>query len=168
MIFITLGTIPFAFDRVIEWLDTLLDRELIQEQVLLQHGMTSVKALSRYPLVTPIPLLELSQMVDLITTSRLVISHAGQGSTRLLAAHAASFVLIPRLRNYGEHIDDHQLWFCEGLAKENVAYCLSLVELEHYIHQPPQPFPHKLFDQPKLTDYLLQKYPAKQLPVQRL
>jgi UDP-N-acetylglucosamine transferase subunit ALG13 len=160
MIFVTLGTIPFEFKRAIAWLDCLLQQQIIQEPVLLQHGITDVSALLEYQQVTTVPLLESKQFIELVDAARLVISHAGQGSTRMLAARSARFILLPRLQRYGEHIDDHQLWFSQGIDCLGVASCLSLAELEKFIQQPPPPFPHKLFNGPKLADHLLQVYPA--------
>ncbi len=160
MIFVTLGTIPFSFDRAIAWLDSLLEQHVIQEPVLLQHGITDVSSLSHHAAITTVPFLESQHFLEGVDSARLVISHAGQGSTRILAARSARFVLLPRLQQYGEHIDDHQLWFSQGIDCFGVHYCLSVTELEQFIQSPPPPFPHKLFDGPKLVDHLLQTYPA--------
>lgn len=160
MIFVTLGTIPFRFDRAIAWLDSLLVQQVIQEPMLLQHGVTNVSTLLRHPQVTATPLLELQQFLEHVDSSRLIIAHAGQGTTRMLAARSARFILLPRLQRYGEHIDDHQLWFSQGIDALGVPYCISLAELEQLIQNPPPPFPHKLFDGPKLADHLLRRYPV--------
>lgn len=160
MILMTLGTINFQFDRAIAWLDILLKQGIISEPVFVQHGISDVSALAKYPLVTAEPIVESRRMIALVDDSRLVLSHAGQGSTRMLAARKASFVLLPRLKKYAEHIDNHQLGFAQAIEQFGVRYCLSLGELEQALLQPPSPFQNQLFKEPKLANHLLTVYPV--------
>lgn len=160
MITITLGTIPFSFDRAINWLDSLLQKEIITEDVYVQHGTTDVSVLAKYPYVTTVSIVETSILMEQIDNSRLVISHAGQGLTRALAARGTSFILLPRLAQYKEHIDDHQLWFAQGVEKMGIPLCQSFEDFEDLILHPPKPFKGKLFDGPKLAEHLLQTYPV--------
>jgi UDP-N-acetylglucosamine transferase subunit ALG13 len=159
MILVTLGTIPFPFDRAIQWLHVLLDRGIIAETVFVQYGSSSAALLRDNELVTLVPWVESSKLSSLVDSARLVISHAGQGSTRMLASRGARFILIPRLKKFSEHVDDHQLWFCQGLAPLDIFYCLSISDLEKSIRHPPQPLSQKLFDGPKLADHLLKVHP---------
>ena len=122
MITVTLGTIPFSFDRAIGWLDNLLDTGVICESVFVQHGTTDVSALLNYPFVKTTPIVETSLLMKQVQESRLIISHAGQGLTRGLAAQGACFILLPRLAYYKEHVDDHQLWFARGVEKLGIPY----------------------------------------------
>lgn len=125
MIVYTLGTIFFPFDRAVDWLQELLEQEIIVEAVLLQHGATSAAKLN-HPLLTSVPSLTRSEMYEAVKQSSLVISHAGQGSTRMLAEMGACFVLLPRLKRYGEHVDDHQLLFARTVEKYGVLHCKEL------------------------------------------
>ncbi|MBW4668146.1 MAG: hypothetical protein KME60_12175 [Cyanomargarita calcarea GSE-NOS-MK-12-04C] len=93
MITVSLGTIPFPFDRAINWLSLLLQRGVISEDVFVQHGTTNVSILAKYQGVTTAPIIETSLLTQKITDSRLVISHAGQGLTKALATQGACFVL---------------------------------------------------------------------------
>ncbi|MBE9226059.1 glycosyl transferase [Phormidium sp. LEGE 05292] len=161
MITVTLGTIPYPFNRVIDWIGILIEKGIISEPVVIQHGVTEISALKKYPQVTTFSIVSLSNMVTLVEKSRLVISHAGQGSTRSLAAKKASFILVPRLARYGEHIDDHQLLFAQCVESLGVKHCLSLETLEEAIKKPPSPLPCALFDSPKLVEHLVKCYPAE-------
>lgn len=165
MIVFTLGTILFPFDRTVDWLNQLLEEEIITEPVLFQHGATSVARL-HHPLVTSVISLSKMEMQESIEQASLVISHAGQGSTRMLAEMGASFVLLPRLKCHGEHIDDHQLLFAEVVAKFGITYCTDLNSLVRYIQKPPLPFVGKLFDAPSLAEYFHEFYQAPLPPVQ--
>ena len=160
MITVTLGTIPFTFDRAIDWLDSLLDAGVISESVFVQHGATDVSKLAKYPFVTTEPIVETSFLMKTVRSSRLILSHAGQGLTRGLAAQGACFVLMPRLSCYNEHIDDHQLLFAQGVEKLGIPYCTSLDNLELAVKCPPPSFKGQIFDEPKLAEHLMQIYPV--------
>ena len=160
MITVTLGTIPYPFDRAIHWLRSLLEEEIITEPVFLQHGVTDISTLSDNKLITTIPLLPAIELAEKFEASRLVISHAGQGSTRKLAARSTSFVVLPRLAKYGEHVDDHQLMFAEGVETLGVTICRTFNDLKTAVNHPPAPLQKDLFAGQKLGDFLAAKYPS--------
>ncbi|BAY93083.1 MULTISPECIES: glycosyltransferase [unclassified Tolypothrix] len=166
MILMTLGTISFPFDRAVLWLKILIERGVISESVFLQYGTSDVSILKGMSSVTLEPTITAQELVKLVDASRLVISHAGQGSTKMLAAKGASFVILPRLKRYGEHVDDHQLLFARSVAKFGIKSFLSLDELEKAIVEPPPYFQEKIFAYPRLTDYLLTQYPPKNKTIQ--
>lgn len=157
MIVYTLGTIFFPFDRAVTWLQFLLEQEIIVEPVLLQHGATFTVTLS-HPLLTSVPSLTRNEMQAAVQQSSLVISHAGQGSTRMLAEMGACFVLLPRLKRWGEHIDDHQLLFARAVERLGVHYCTELEQLIEYVRYRPAPFQGDLFQAPPLAEHLIAKY----------
>lgn len=163
MILMTLGTVNFRFDRAISWLSILLEQGIISEPVFVQYGISDVSTLVKYPMVTVEPIIEPSRMMALVDASRLVISHAGQGSARMLAARRTSFVLLPRLKRYGEHIDNHQLGFVQVVKELLERQCLSLKDLEQAVLQPPPRFQKQLFDGPKLANHLLAVHSMKTL-----
>ena len=157
MIVFTLGTIFFPFNRATIWLQELLNQEIIVEPVLFQHGATLSNQLS-HPLLKSVPSLTATEMHEAVKQASLVISHGGQGSTRMLAEIGACFVLLPRLRRYGEHVDDHQLLFAQTVAKLGVHYCTELNQLVNYVQHRPSPFQGKLFNGPLLVEHLVQQY----------
>jgi UDP-N-acetylglucosamine transferase subunit ALG13 len=161
MIAVTLGTTPYPFNRVIWWLAELIDQGIIAESVFLQHGYTDIKIIQKYDFVTAVPLMSAKELDKKITKARLVISHAGQGSTRKLACQNKSFVIVPRLAVYGEHVDDHQLRFSEGVSQMGIVICTDIKALENAITNVPTPFNKELFAGPKLGDFLAQKYAPK-------
>ncbi len=166
MITLTLGTIPYSFERAIDWLNVLLYSNTITEPVFVQYGTTDVSSIAAHPLVVTESVVGLTELVAQVKQSRLVISHAGQGSTSMLAAQGASFVLLPRLARYKEHIDDHQLVFAKSVRQYGIRYCVSKAEVEQAILCPPPPFQGQLFNGSKLSDYLRDRY-AKEPSVQK-
>lgn len=162
MIVFTLGTIIFPFDRAVDWLNLLLEKEIITEPVLFQHGATSVARL-HHPLLTSVTSLSKIEMQKSIEEASFVIAHAGQGSTRMLAKMGASFVLLPRLKCHGEHIDDHQLLFAQAVETFGVRYCTEFSSLADYAKHPPQPLKGELFDAPSLGTYFQKFYPTSSI-----
>lgn len=159
MITITLGTIPYSFDRAINWISILLEREVIKEPVFVQYGVSDVSKIADHPLVTVAPKVPFSEFVSLLENSRLIIAHAGQGSTRDLASRRANFVLIPRFSQFREHVDDHQLAFAESVASCGIRYCLTFDDLAKAIRAPSVCLKSNLFEGPYLSKYLIQRYP---------
>ena len=166
MIVFTLGTIIFPFERAVDWLALLLEREIIKEPVLFQHGATPVKL--EHPLLTTVPSLTKTEMHESVRQASLTIAHAGQGSTRMLAKLGTSFVLLPRLKRHGEHIDDHQLLFAQAVEKFGVSYCTEFASLVERIQHPPLPIKGELFNEPSLGKYFREFYQtpatARQVP----
>ena len=161
MITVILGTSPYPFHRAVSWLLTLIQDQVINESVFIQSGCTDISRLERHPLVQTRALVSSGELTDLVNQSRLVISHAGQGSARMLVAQGASFILLPRLARYLEHVDDHQLSFSQATQQFGVNYCLDFEGLKRAVLTPPTPLAtQKLFSGPKLADYLCQAYPA--------
>ncbi len=169
MIVYTLGTIFFPFDRAVSWLQELLEKGIIVEPVLLQHGATSAAKLS-HPLLTSAASLTRDEMHTSVEQASLVISHAGQGSTRMLMRMGTRFVLLPRLKRYGEHVDDHQLLFARAVEKFGIHHCTKFDQLLKYVKQRPSPLQGELFKAPSLTEYLIARYssPESQKEVQNL
>ena len=162
MITVTLGTISFPFNRVVQWLEQLLDEKVLNEAIVFQHGATNPGVVSRHPLVRATPFLEFERLESLSKQSNLVISHAGQGSTRGLAAKKVPFVVIPRLASYGEHVDDHQLLFAQSVRPHGVQYCSSYEEIKSSIINPPPAFRGPLLQGPRLVEYLMERYQASE------
>ncbi|MDD4082341.1 MAG: glycosyltransferase [Sphaerochaetaceae bacterium] len=70
------------------------------------------------------------EMQSKIKWADLVISHAGAGSIIDLLISKKRFVLFPRLKEYNEAIDNHQLELCEAFSKKyKIKYTTEPTEL---------------------------------------
>lgn len=86
MIVVSFGTIPYPFNRALTWVKTLIEKGTIAEPVFIQYGVSDISTLLECPLVTADAILDSKELIRLIDKARLVISHAGQGSTQMLAS----------------------------------------------------------------------------------
>src|SRR5678809_1427076 len=56
---------------------------------------------------------------DRIQSADILICHAGNGTLMHALRHGKVPVVMPRMRKYAEHIDDHQMDLVELLSEEN-------------------------------------------------
>lgn len=101
MIFVTVGSHPtYRFDRLVQGLPSIPGEEMV-----VQYGPAAPPAeVSR-----ALPWMTFEEVLDHMRRARVVISHAGAGT--LLCAHQLGHIplVVPRLRRYGETVDDHQV-----------------------------------------------------------
>jgi UDP-N-acetylglucosamine--N-acetylmuramyl-(pentapeptide) pyrophosphoryl-undecaprenol N-acetylglucosamine transferase len=120
-VFAAVGTHVQGFDRLLSTLDAALDEGVIAGPATAQSGVSHYDA--RSILLTPFMAPE--AMHRAMTDARYVICHAGSGmiSTALRTGHRP--IVMPRLRRYGEHVDDHQLQIVEKLAEAGLVVPLE-------------------------------------------
>lgn len=115
MIFITVGTQKFSFDRLLEMVDRLVAEGAIRDEVFAQTGYASY---------TPVnyghsSFLDAADYNRYITESDFVIAHAGVGTIMNCLSNHKKLIVVPRAQQYGEHVDDHQFEIAEEFAKKN-------------------------------------------------
>ena len=101
MIVVTVGTNEAPFDRLLR----ALDRERPAEEMLVQHGPSRVRPTG----ARCVEFLPYDELADEIQRARVVVMHAGVGSIMTALANGKRPVVVPRLRRFGEAVDDHQL-----------------------------------------------------------
>ena len=115
VIFVTLGTQAYQFDRLLRGL------EGVGEELVVQGGPSSVRPAG----ATWFDFLEYPALLEHIRRARVVVSHAGIGSVITVVAENKRPVVVPRLHRYGEAVDDHQVPIARRLADAGL---VSLVE----------------------------------------
>ncbi len=65
--------------------------------------------------------LPFNKMRENIADSRMVIAHAGAGTTLLCLEMGKKPLLVTRRKQFGEHIDDHQIQFAKMMDKYGYA-----------------------------------------------
>ena len=115
MIFVTLGTQDYPFDRLLRALDG------VEEELVVQGGASTHRpAGAEWLGFMPAP-----QIVGHVRRARVVVSHAGVGSVLTVVGEGKRPVVVPRLQRHGEAVDDHQLPFARRAAEAGL---LTLVE----------------------------------------
>lgn len=111
MIFATCGSSHFGFDRMMQALAALPAEELE-----VQHGPSQPP-----PGVIGVPFLPFDDLVARVQTADIVVSHAGVGSILCAIRAGHTPVIFPRLKRFGETVDDHQEELAEALARQGTA-----------------------------------------------
>jgi UDP-N-acetylglucosamine transferase subunit ALG13 len=118
MIFLTVGT-EFPFDRLVRAVDRMVSESVLNEEVIAQIGF------GRYrPDHMPyFPSMEKAVFDEHMRGSSAIIGHAGAGTILQALELRKPLLVMPRLKKYGEHVNNHQV----GTARkfESLGYILT-------------------------------------------
>ena len=109
MIFATVGTHQDGFPRMLRALETLTGADLV-----VQYGNGQPPGNAR----VAEPFLPFDRMTAYFGEAERVVTHAGVGSILLAIRHGHVPIVMPRLKRYGEHVDDHQVELAERLTEQ--------------------------------------------------
>ncbi|MFZ4451103.1 PssE/Cps14G family polysaccharide biosynthesis glycosyltransferase [Salibacterium aidingense] len=104
MIFIVLGTHELPFTRLLDETQRLLEDGVITEKVIAQSGHTAFTSDD----MTITPFLPFEEMEQTFEEARVIVSHGGTGSIITGVKKGKPVIAVPRLKEYGEHNDNHQ------------------------------------------------------------
>ena len=114
MIFVSVGTHEQGFDRLVMKMDELVENGVIREEVYIQAGYTEYKPrFCKYD-----ALIDNRLMEENVKNARIVITHAGPGSIMIPFTYNKIPIVVPRQYEFGEHVDDHQVWFTKKLEEQ--------------------------------------------------
>ena len=118
MIFITLGSQKFQFNRLIKAVDEQVAQGKITEPVFAQIGASDYKP--QYYEFTNF--LDRNTFAEEMEMADIVITHGGTGAIIGAVKKGKKVIAVPRLARYGEHVDDHQLQLIEQFRDLNLIY----------------------------------------------
>lgn len=105
MIFITLGSQKFQFNRLLKAVDEQVANGRIKDQIFAQIGASDYKP-QHYEYKD---FLNRDEFADWQNKADIVITHGGTGAIIGAIKKGKKVIAVPRLAKYGEHVDDHQL-----------------------------------------------------------
>lgn len=112
MIYATVGGHVQSFDRLIKKIDEIAPR--LNERIILQKGVSRYNPQN----VDCADYFTFSESEELIRKSKLVISHAGAGTIILARKHNVPIIVVPRRKEYNEHLSQHQVNMCDAINEE--------------------------------------------------
>lgn len=116
MIFITLGSQKFQFNRLLKAIDELVEQEKIKEKVFAQTGYSDYQPINyKYK-----QFLDRDEFDAMEGKADIVITHGGTGAIIGAVKKGKKVIAVPRLAKYGEHVDDHQLQLLKELEDMNI------------------------------------------------
>jgi UDP-N-acetylglucosamine transferase subunit ALG13 len=126
MIFVTVGMSDFPFDRLLEAVDDL--PELVHSLVV-QIGPSAVRPAR----AVCHPFLSFADLTAYMQSADVVVAHAGVGSVLLALAAGTPLLVVPRRKEFGEAIDDHQPLFAAHLRDADLACVVDPSELSEAV-----------------------------------
>ena len=114
MIFVTLGTQDKEFTRLLDAIQKSINNGEINEKVVVQSGYTKFESedmeIFDYMLK--------DDFDNFMKNCDILITHGGVGSIMTGLNNGKKVIAAPRLKEYKEHTNNHQLQIIEKFAKE--------------------------------------------------
>lgn len=114
MIFVTLGSQKFQFDRLLQAVDILQTDEEIFAQIGYSEYKPKHFKYKRF--------LDRDEFDKIMDSSNIVITHGGTGAIIGAVKKGKKVIAVPRLKKYGEHVDDHQIQLVNQFSELNLIY----------------------------------------------
>lgn len=133
MIFVTVGTHEQSFERLVKKVDELKRDKIIDEDVIIQKGYTDYEP--RY--CESYKLIGYNDMQKYLEDARIIITHGGPASFIAPLTIGKIPIVIPRQKDFNEHVNNHQKDFVEQVvARDNsIIPCYNIDDLEKLIKE---------------------------------
>lgn len=125
MIFVTVGSRKYPFDRLFKKLDELYENKILTDDMFAQIGTSSYKP-KHYEYKD---FISLDEFAEKINEADIVVTHGASGSIMSALNAGKKVIAVTRLKKYGEHINDHQIQNNEAFSANGYVLMADL-ELE--------------------------------------
>lgn len=113
MIFVTVGTHEQPFNRLIAHIDNLKADGTIHEDVIIQTGFCTYEP--QY--CNWNKFFSYQEMNRHIKDARIIITHGGPSSFLASLREGKIPIVVPRQKQFYEHVNNHQIKFCRAVAE---------------------------------------------------
>lgn len=124
MILVLLGTQNNSFHRLLEEVDKNIKDGTIKEEVIVQSGYTKFQSHR----MRIIDLMSKEQLAEFQEEATLIITHGGVGSIVSSIEKGKKVIAVPRMHEYGEHVNNHQKEIVEDF--NNKGYIIGIKKVE--------------------------------------
>lgn len=105
MIFVTVGSRNYPFDRLFRKIDGLYEEGILTEPMFAQTG-TSTYQPKHYEYKN---FISQEEFLEKIKEADIIVSHGASGSIMKALNAGKKVIAVTRLEKYSEHINDHQI-----------------------------------------------------------
>lgn len=124
MIFVTVGSRNYPFNRLFEKLDELYEKGILTEKMFAQIGTSTYKPKHfEYK-----DFISQQEFLKKINEADIVVTHGASGSIMKALNAGKKVIAVTRLEKYGEHINDHQIQNNEAFASNK--YVVAVYEMD--------------------------------------
>lgn len=127
MIFVVLGTQDKEFKRLIDIIKIFLDETNSKEDIIIQYGNTKYdySVFDSFSNVKCFDFISPDDFDKYMIEAEVVVTHAGVGTIIHGLKKNKKLIVVPRLKKYKEHVNDHQLQITDNFAKEGYIIALE-------------------------------------------
>jgi len=105
LIFVTVGSRNYPFDRLFKKLDELYEEGILTDTMYAQIGTSTYRPkFYEYK-----DFISQTAFLEKIESADIVVSHGASGSIMKALNAGKKVIAVTRLEKYGEHINDHQI-----------------------------------------------------------
>ena len=127
MILVLLGTQNNSFIRLLEAIQKNIDNKVITDEVIVQAGFTKFESKD----MKVLDLIDKEELSKLQDRADLIITHGGVCSIISSLKKGKKVIVVPRLKKYGEHVNNHQIQIARRFEQEGyVKHVINLKNLE--------------------------------------
>ena len=122
MILVTLGTQDKKFYRLLDMIQNEIDKGSIKDKVVVQAGYSKnykSNDMEIFDLISP------HEFEKMIKECDILITHGGVGSIITGLKYNKKIIVVPRLKKYKEHTNDHQLQIVNNFLNNGYILCVN-------------------------------------------
>lgn len=134
MIFVTLGSQKFQFNRLLQYIDEIIERNNLKSQIFAQIGASDYTPQSfKY-----VDYLSRNEFKKKMNDTDILLTHAGTGAIVTGLKSGKYVIAVPRQKKFNEHVDNHQFEIAQvfqsmGLiqvanTEDDLEKCLDLID----------------------------------------
>ena len=124
MILVIRGTQNNSFERLLKELDRLKENKIIKEKIIVQAGYTKYKSNN----LEIFDFIDNDSLEDYQRKADIIITHGGVGSITHSITKGKKVIAVPRLKEYNEHVNNHQLDIIESFS--NNGYIIGIKDVK--------------------------------------
>lgn len=124
MILVLLGTQNNSFHRLLQEVENNIKNGTINEEVIVQAGYTKYQSHK----MRVIDLISKEQLEQFQDEANLIITHGGVGSIITSIKKGKKVIAVPRMHEYGEHVNDHQIDIVKNFNEQGYIIGIEKVE----------------------------------------
>lgn len=132
MILVMLGTQNNSFHRLLEKIEELIKNGVIKDNVIVQAGYTKFESNN----MKIFDLISREELERYQIQSDIIITHGGVGSIITSLKLGKKVIAIPRLHEYGEHVNNHQIEIVDLFNKKGyIIGCMGVEKLQEALNK---------------------------------
>jgi UDP-N-acetylglucosamine transferase subunit ALG13 len=112
---VTVGTDHHHFDRLMTWLESWTRQNPGKVRWVVQHGSSR-----RMQDAENFDMKPHAELLTLLASAQVIVTQGGPGGIMDSRTVGVKPIAVPRLAEFGEVVDDHQVSFCKHLAANDL------------------------------------------------